>query len=423
MRYSFMRSFAIYLLLLLSGLWPSPALAQPTIQPPLPLPAVAGPEAIEASSIYLITVGLGKSLHSRYGHTFVEIHLGGITRIYNWGMFSFDDPMFPIKFYLGKRRYWVGSTDLKSLIYLYEKIEDRQVWRQKVHLSHLQKSQFFHEVRTATSPENMFFGYEHFSANCATIPRDILDHVLGGALKQHLSSLPSELQYRDYVRDHMAFIPPLGMLLDVVMNARLDGPLSQWEESFFPVKLSEYLSQTPQITDEFALGTGQLLGPKQLLVKATSAHLSAVGWFPSGFRLVMMLALIIMLLGVRKPTRLVRLLSGVISLFWGFISGLIGLIMVVSWIFSSHLDMHHNLNLLLFYPVDFIFMLWGVKKAPPKRWLYSLTGLHLGSMALLGILVGAGITDQNVSTAVNYLLPVQLGFLIWLVVKALNHPR
>ena len=221
----------------------------------------------------------------------------------------------------------------------------------------------------------------------------------------------------------MAFIPPLGMLLDVVMNARLDGPLSQWEESFFPVKLSEYLSQTPQITDEFSLGTGQLLGPKQPLVKATSAHLSAVGWFPSGFRLVMMLALIIMLLGVRKPTRLVRLLSGVISLFWGFISGLIGLIMVVSWIFSSHLDMHHNLNLLLFYPVDFIFMLWGVKKAPPKRWLYSLTGLHLASMALLVILVGAGITDQNVSTAVNYLLPVQLGFLIWLVVKALNHPR
>lgn len=415
-----MRSLATYLCLFLSGLnWLSPVLAQPTIQPPIPLPAAPNAKAIEASSIYLITVGLGKSLHSRYGHTFVEIHLGGITRIYNWGMFSFDDPMFPLKFYLGDRQYWVGSTDLKTLTYLYEKIEDREVWRQKVHLTQRQKSQFFHEVRKATAPENMFFGYEHFSANCATIPRDILDRVLGGALKQRLSALPSELQYRDYVRDHMAFIPPLGMLLDVVMNSKLDGPLSQWEESFFPVKLSEYLSQTPNITDELSLGTGQLLGPKQPLVKATSAHLSKVGWFPSGFRFVMMLALIIMLMGLRKPTRPIRVLSGAISLFWGFISGLIGLIMVVSWIFSSHHDMHHNINLLLFYPVDFIFMFWGVKKkAPPKLWLNSLVWLHLASMALLGILAGAGITHQNVSTAVSYLLPVQLGFLIWLLAKS-----
>ena len=400
--------------------------AAPT--PPRPLPPITHMEQVSA---YLITVGLGSALHARYGHSFIKIITDqGVSRIYNWGMFSFNDPFFGLKFYLGKRRYWVASTTEAELIYLYKNIEDRHVKMQRLMLTPPQMARFLDGIAAAITPAAMFFNYEHFSANCATIPRDILNEALHGYLYHQLASQPAAKGYRGYVVDHMAFIPPLGMLLDVVMNAKLDGAISRWDETFYPAKLSEYLSDLPML-DEHGQPhpTTKLLGQATTLVYPSQDHTSVQGSFARSFSLIMLSFIILMLAGAlawrhyprrAKRVRLRRaytILSRSMSLFWGSLSGILGCIMLISWLFSTHLDMHHNLNLALFYPSDFILIAMAWRRDQwPNRWCYGYIGVHLLTMAALGLGVASGLVHQDVHTALLYLLPIQLGFLTWLLI-------
>lgn len=396
------------------------------LDPPEPLPVITDVASTEVS---LITVGLGNALHARYGHTFIKIKTkGNLERIYNWGMFSFDDPLFGLKFYLGDRTYWVASTEQRELEYLYQKIENRNVWQQKIHLSPIQLSRFLKAVTEAIRAENMFFRYEHFFANCATIPRDLINDALGGYLSDELGSQISDKTYRDYVKDHMAFIPPLGMALDVLMNSKLDSPMSLWDETFYPAKLSEYLSTLDALSDDFKPDpTTKLLGPKIPLVGASNDHHSKTGSFGSIFCLIMSLSLALLILMwwipvPHKMRSIYRIWAVMMSVFWGAISGGLGTLMVISWLFSTHLDMHHNLNLALFYPTDFVFMIWGLS-IKSKRLCAGYMGVHLISMAILTAAYLLGIIEQDIHTSITQLMPIQLGFLIWLVTRLFRRPK
>lgn len=408
-----------------------PSATHAAIAPPQPLAPITHMEQVKA---YLITVGLGPALHARYGHSFIKIITDqGIPRIYNWGMFSFNDPLFGLKFYLGERRYWVASTTEAELIYLYKHIEDRHVKAQRLQLTAQQMSRFLDGIAAAITPAAMFFNYEHFSDNCATIPRDILNEALDGYLYNQLSSQPATKGYRGYVVDHMAFIPPLGMLLDVVMNSKLDGPISRWDETFYPAKLSEYLSALPMLDDHGRPHpTTKLLGEPTTLVSASQDHSSEQGSFARWFLLIM-LSLIMLTGALASPRQRCRpllrraytILSRSVSLFWGTLSGTLGCIMLISWVFSTHLDMHHNLNLALFYPCDFILIAMAWRPGLTlwrRRWCYGYVGVHLISMAALGAGVAAGLISQNVHTSLLYLLPIQLGFLAWLLIHQRYQP-
>ena len=408
--------------------------AQSSPRPPQPLPEI---EDVEATNFYLITVGLGPKIHARYGHTFVHVVSGdtGISYIYNWGMFSFNDPFFFAKFYLGDRQYWVASTPIREILYLYEKKEDRNVWQQKIHLTSQQKAKFLANIRKAISKENMFFQYEHFYANCATIPRDLLNQALDGYLKKQLSSLSVDKKYRYYVREHMAYIPPLGFLLDIVMNSSLDGSLNRWDESFYPIKLAEYLSELQRIDDKNQpIPEEPLLGKAESLVKASSDHLSSRGHFALYFSMICGFFLLIMLISTWYPhhsyLRIRDSLSLLFSCFWGLFCGTLGLIMLISWIFSTHLDMHHNLNLLLFFVTDFLYILWAMmylkplahnKQKTKKTWVFSSPRVcrsyllvHLIASIFYLVIPIAGLSQQNISTTLYYLMPLQIGFCLWL---------
>ena len=380
----------------------------------LPIPA-----SMEDVEVMWVTVGLGKHLHARYGHTFLKFVLREYPQpwIYNWGMFSFQDPLFPINFYLGHRQYWVGNMDERQLKIFYERHEDRNVWQQKISLTTSQKKHLIELVNESLQPDRMFFRYEHFSANCATIPRDLLNQVLGGYLKRELSKQAAPVNFRYYVTEHMAFYPPLGFLLDLAMNSLLDGELTLWQESFYPLRLAEFLSSLPAVDDQGnPIPESSLLGPSQSMVQASSEHNSQKGFFGLFFLLTWLISLLVIgafSLLQKKPPTTARL-WGLYSVLWGLFSGGVGLIMVISWMFSTHYDMHHNLNLWLLFPTDFLFVYWGLKALrgkPWKKWLLSYSSIRLSMLALYLLISLSGLSTQDISTALKYVLPIQVVYL------------
>lgn len=380
--------------------------------------------------VYLVTAGLGPDLHARYGHTllmFKDIR-NRQSYIYNWGMFSFNDPWFAYNFYLGERNYWVGETSKGHVVRLYTYYEDRSAWEQKLNLTNKQKMRLVERVNSSFTPENIYFRYEHFTRNCATVPRDFISEALGGYVKESLQSQMLEVTYRDYVVTNMNKPPFLGFLLDIGMNSKLEKRLTKWEESFYPPKLAEHLSDLPAIDDDGnPLGVPLLSKERRDWVKASSEHLSSDFRFAVPFSLAFAVLLgFCWVLWVRRShpvaEKFFRVCFGFFSFGWGLWSGLLGLFMLISWLFSTHYDMHHNVNLLLFFTVDFLFCLglfrrggksfYGWVRSKPMQVL-----VYLHALALLIFILGGplGVFVQDVTTSMLYMMPIQIFYLYTLV--------
>ena len=119
------------------------------------------------------------------------------------------------------------------------------------------------------------------------------------------------------------------------------------------------------------------------------------------------------------------LVLGLVGVVVALCSGLFGLIMTVAWLESGHLDLHHNLNLLLFWPTDLIGLGYAL------RWLLFGKGCEVSEthhniiigyllchlLALLGY-VGVALTGfaaQEVDSLLLYVVPALLGLvpLVW----------
>jgi hypothetical protein len=384
------------------------------------------PQNIENTKVYLVTVGLGEALYMRYGHTLLKVVSGdnGRQYMYNWGMFSFDDPMFAYNFYLGERTYWVGETNQRFITKLYSEYEDRNVFEQEINLTSRQKSRLIEFVNRGLDKDKMFFNYEHFTANCATKPRDFIDQALNGYLSKSLKPQVIEgLTYRDYVRENMNKPPFLGFLLDILMSSDLEKNLSKWDETFYPAKLSEHLTNLNMVDDNGAPVPGtNLLGTPRVLVKASSEHFSSKLRFIIPFTTFFFLILgglfwrMYSLKSNFSSDRLFNLGFGWLSLIWGSFSGLMGFVMLLSWVVSTHYDMHHNVNLLVFFLFDFIYAKAGLKTIRNKTLTPFLSSKLLGIVnkthfILLGVFILGNVFGwfvQDTSRVFLYLAPIQM---------------
>lgn len=381
------------------------------------------PKDLASTKISLLTVGLGEELYMRYGHTLLRIETSAPSRVYvyNWGMFSFDDPMFAFNFFLGERKYWVGETKDWIVNKLYKQYEDRSVFEQTINLTDKQKLTLIQTINRSLNPEDIYFNYEHFTSNCSTKPRDFLDVALGGYIKQSLAPQTLEVTYRDYVVTNMNKPPFLGFILDIGMNSKLEKVLTKWDETFYPPKLSEHLSALPAIDDDGAVMDHPLLGPRVQWVQASSEHISSDFKFAQPFALCFLgvLALCFVLLLVKKSSAvhsfLFKSAFAVFSLCWGLFSGGLGLFMLLSWAVSTHLDMHHNVNLLLFFVFDIAYI-WLALAALRGRLVETVskgffTLLIYAHFICAGVFIAGrsfGWFEQDVSTAFYYLMPIQL---------------
>ena len=111
--------------------------------------------------------------------------------------------------------------------------------------------------------------------------------------------------------------------------------------------------------------------------------------------------------GVKMPGRLAYRSMGFLAILWGSWAGLVGVVSSVTWIWSGHIDLHHNANLLIFWPVDFLLIIggWGwlikgrplFKGFPLVRALRLLCLLHGSVIIFTGLAWAAGLIRQDMS--------------------------
>lgn len=395
------------------------------------------PASFELVDFYLITVDVGDQVWDNFGHTALRV-VDRNTRsdlVFNWGLFdaSEGNVVFASDFFQGVLNYQLGVSPPSWEFGRYER-EQRSVWQDKINLTSAQKEILYKRLAWNLREENIVYSYQYFFDNCTTRVRDYLNEALGGRLASENRGL-ARSTFRDEVQEHYASLPPVAVSLDILMNSRIDRPMTQWEELFLPAQLRRELLSFPSDVVRNGLRATMLEEPT-VVMEFTAPSAKASGYFVvGGALLVPVLFLLLMLKRVplssfssqpgftlRAPQFSYRLM-GLLTLVVSIISGLFGLIMSVAWLVSAHLDLHHNLNLLLFWPTDIIGVVFAI------RWLlagYSYTmssAMHnvIISYFILHILAAlayvfvalTGIAEQDVVSVSIFVVPALIAFAVF----------
>ena len=410
----------------------SPA-PSPVLPPPQPQEV---PQPLDRVHFYLITVAPGDDIWNNFGHTALRVYdeNAGSDLVYNWGMFDSGGSIttFAWRFFQGGMDYWLGVNSPAAEFALYRE-QQRSVWQERLNLTPAQKEQLLDRLSWNLQPENVAYPYHHFHDNCTTRPRDYLDEALGGSLAGRFADT-TDSTYRDEVRQHYASNPLVGFSLDVILNSDLDRQMTEWQAMFLPLRLRDGLLQTPSDVLAEDGSPLPLLSDSEVIMRFPPTQ---PGLQPHGLASLLLLGLTLYLLlllrrtpaswsaraglGLRAPRLNYRLL-GLMALCTSLFGGIYGSLMLGGWFVSSHQDLYHNINLLLFWPTD----LAGI--VPALYWLFKcrpwpmsadarpfitnyLLAHGLGVLLYLGLALFGGVA-QEIGLLALYVAP---GYLLYIL--------
>tara|TARA_R100001377_G_scaffold85147_1_gene70520 strand:- start:797 stop:2185 length:1389 start_codon:yes stop_codon:yes gene_type:complete len=397
------------------------------------------PANFDLVDFYLITVDVGDQVWDNFGHTALRV-VDRNTRsdlVFNWGLFdaSEGNVVFASNFLQGILNYQLGVSPPSWEFGRYER-EQRTVWQDKINLTNAQKETLYKRLAWNLREENIVYSYQYFFDNCTTRVRDYLNEALGGRLESENRAL-ARSTFRDEVQSHYASIPAVAVSLDILMNGRIDRRMTQFEELFLPAQLRRELLSFPSDV----LRNGQrvtMLEEPTVIMEFTPPTAQASGYYFVGAGLFAVVVFLFLMLRrvplssfssqpgfTLRAAQLSYRVMGLLTLLLSIASGIYGSIMSFGWLASAHLDLHHNLNLLLFWPTDLLGAYFAVRWLIAGRSYTMSSTLHnviilyfiLHILAALAYVFVAltGIAEQEVASVLLYLVPslIAFGILVW----------
>ncbi len=365
----------------------------------------------ENTEFTLFTVDKGPGLERRFGHTILGVRdtQSGEHYLLNWGTFDWDAPYYAFNFLKGFLRYWVSESSYESTLRYYRDIEKRTVTIDQIILSNEQKTHLLKVLQIKLNPDSMYFWYDFFYNNCATIPRDILNEVLYDQIAKNMHAQPATMKLRSYVQRDLSEWAFVAFFLDIMLNSTVDKDIDAWVEMFLPQMLRNYLAELPQFADDGTAipGTKLLSGTRQWAAGEDYPS-SKFNMFLCVLVFSLSLLLLVFFLRFRCSVWSKRLL-GMLTILWGLFAGFLGFVLAAGWVLTNHTVLCHNVNLWVFWPIDVLWIGLGFAllcgKQVSRRWR-SFILVHALALLVFFILYFAGFWLQDVSNIVYYLAPI-----------------
>jgi hypothetical protein len=305
--------------------------------------------------VSILTMGPGDEIFERFGHQSIRIHdiTTGLDSAYNWGMFSFEQPHFLVRFLTGDTRYWMEGIPSEPLIAQYRAL-GRAVWEQELALTPAETDSLWHYLVWNSQDAHKFYRYDYYRDNCATRVRDALDMVLGGAINRGVATHEHGVSYRSETLRLARAYPLINFGMDFVLGRPADDTLSAWAEMFVPMRLQQLIRG---MRVRHADGTVRRLvrSERQLVVDTRYQDSDTPpDYFTAalevGFAITGLLLALCLLPGATSPARWA---VGVIGTLWNLLAGVGGLLLLFADLFTRHAAyMGHNVNLLLATPAS-----------------------------------------------------------------------
>jgi len=368
----------------------------------------------EDLSIYLVTFSPGDDVPSWFGHgaLVVEDPVQKDSRIYNYGMFSFDSSMLA-RYAMGRLEFWVADHNPGPVFRLYRSL-NRDIRLQELNLTPAQKVELGRLLAENALPENASYLYHHYNDNCVTRLRDALDKVLGGQLHAATSG-PGRMTLREHTERYASANIGMSLLLDFLMNDEIDQPTTRWQEAFLPAELERQVAELQVVGED-----GQR---RPLVAKAMTVFKSARPATPEApprdepLLLLVGLALgggaVGLSLWGRRGGRAPRILLGLENILAGLVFGVPGLALFIMWLFTEHTVTYRNENLFLANPLTVLAVPLGIgllRGSEKARARLRAVWAVLAGLGLLGLALKVlPPFDQDNWRLIALLLPLNVG--------------
>jgi hypothetical protein len=240
--------------------------------------------------------------------------------------------------------------------------------------------------------------------NCCTRIRDLLNDMSDNAVVRGRHDKPTGRTFRDWTRQCLAGLPLSGPAIDYALGPAVDRPITRWEEYFLPAPFGQDLGHMVFGEDKRPMVAQQRYLHKRQGPPVEDLFLW-LEWLPVAlFGLLLLLGLVLPLLLAGKRCRLALRLQGLGLSVWGLVAGLGGLILLLFWVATEHLDCHRNENLLV-TPFTHLWLLGPGLKAlftgrlakKTLRWIVVYLCFSLLLIAMDGLLKLGPFVQDNLA--------------------------
>ncbi len=311
--------------------------------------------------ISLLTMAPGKELYSAFGHSALRVNnfTTGEDLVYNYGLFDYSEPWFYLNFVRGRMNYRLASGPYKDFFISYY-LENREIREQVFDMTREEKEFVAAFLENNEKPENSYYRYHYFYDNCATRIRDLLLLTYQGIELPAAEKNPS---YRDLLHQylHQRSWEKLG--IDIILGISADRKTNAYMQTFLPDYLFTIVSKMEYNGRSIIKDTRTVFVPENPVMPGS-------GFIPPlvVFSCICLLAVVLTVL--RKKARAFDFM-----LF--FITGILGVLMVLLWFFTEHMDMRNNFNIIWAFPVHGVMAFFVFSKTHGRiyRTYFLITGI------------------------------------------------
>lgn len=319
--------------------------------------------------ISLLTCTPGEELYSIFGHSAIRvIDSNSVTDyVFNYGTFDFSDEDFYLKFVRGKLLYFVSLDRTDDFIFDYIN-EGRGITEQLLNLSAEEKKEIKQALIENLKEENRFYKYDFFLDNCTTRLRDIiLKHKHPSPILPAV--MPVNTRFRQAIHQYLEkggqYWSELG--IDILLGAPTDKIMTAAEQEFLPDNLMYALDSAQNI---------QIVQQKIPVFTVAEKENSTIFLKPFiVFSFVLIFYLLLDLLKFRFAQIFLSILDRLIF----FVTGSLGILLVLMWTATDHTMTRNNFNLLWAFPG---FVICAFYTGSDKPFAKKLFLFHVGLLSL-----------------------------------------
>ena len=321
---------------------------------------------MDSVRISLLTCAPGSEIYALFGHSAIRYENPEKDQdwVFNYGMFSFKEPNFVMRFVKGETDYQLGVVPFRYFETEYA-LRGSSVYQQVLNLTDEEKVRLISLLEENYLPSNRVYRYNYFYDNCTTRARDKVEESIQG--KVVYPETEKEVSFRDIIHEFTAGSEWGEFGIDLCLGSKADEPIDERKQMFAPFYMMEAArgamihradTVVPLVLEEFKVVDAVLedepafpLSPMTCAMGLLVATAFVVGW------------------GIRKGR---PCLAWNVLMF--FLQGLGGCIVAFLFFFSLHPTVGSNWLLMLFHPLALFYlpiMIYrGIKgKKDPYHWL------------------------------------------------------
>lgn len=327
--------------------------------------------------VSLITFYPGNEIFEVFGHS--EILVTDSTGSYyiNYGVFDFNSPGF-----LG--RYIMGETDYLCAV-MPPEVDGgvkpgRKMIRQDLNLTPQQAQLVWDKLKENVQPQNREYRYRHFSDNCSTRPRDMIEAALGHELDYSRCNYVVGKTLRQVMSHYTRNYPWEQFGIDLALGAACDTLIDSRTQTFVPLFLMHAL-------DGITVEGSPLVLKSSVIEPGSDQGLVAppTPWYLSPLAMSLLVAALVIVMSVRdwrskRPTRWFD------SALYG-IAGLSGCIIFFLVFISTHEATSPNYNILWLHPLLLLLAVlpWIKRASTTLRWCHWFNIALIATMAMVWV--------------------------------------